>query len=219
MFLDHIQVLDLFQSAPRSFDRSVAANRPFTSDTALFQSAPRSFDRSVLLFDKKVELGEVVSIRTPVLRPECLGRLQRLVCHFPVSIRTPVLRPECLPERARTLACFVFQSAPRSFDRSVLALSWSGRLLHQFQSAPRSFDRSVGSSPWPRREVNAFQSAPRSFDRSVAAAGAAPSSRWCFNPHPGPSTGVSGRRRPRWRRPCCFNPHPGPSTGVSAHLL
>ena len=207
-----------FQSAPRSFDRSVRHGMGTARSTFGFQSAPRSFDRSVPI---TTYAYGVVSIRTPVLRPECLFHVRRPTRIRLVSIRTPVLRPECPARGSRAGAGFVivsirtpvlrpecplsignarrtsvkFQSAPRSFDRSVghrctrtitcedsnvsirtpvlrpeCLRCWP--LATRFQSAPRSFDRSVvlSVSRLGRVSLAMFQSAPRSFDRSVSQA-------------------------------------------------
>ena len=227
-----------FQSAPRSFDRSVRRLHSVESEGDLFQSAPRSFDRSVPLLQTLGRVGRgfnphpgpstgvsaegvgaaaagAVSIRTPVLRPECRARVARGKHARRVSIRTPVLRPECRRP-----------AAPRPKNKRVsirtpvlrpecLALELPSVPEIVFQSAPRSFDRSVAERTRLDEERRLFQSAPRSFDRSVPARRSGSTLRARFNPHPGPSTGVSGARPPRWPVPQCFNPHPGPSTGVS----
>ena len=180
----------MFQSAPRSFDRSVTHSTRCSQGLIRFNPHPGP-STGVSFGDPADITRRRVSIRTPVLRPECLCHGRRRWLRAFVSIRTPVLRPECRSTCARmTPAGCLFQSAPRSFDRSVSRASQQ-RLNYLFQSAPRSFDRSV----------TAPASAARNF---------------CFNPHPGPSTGVSESGNTSiLPQTGCFNPHPGPSTGVS----
>ena len=136
-------------------------------------------------------------------------------------------------------APWTFQSAPRSFDRGVLRSKSRTGTCACFNPHPGP---STGVSPArpraPGGQAVSIRTPGPSTGVSSAVMGVVPSqpvsirtpvlrpgcharsgrSRWyrtCFNPHPGPSTGVS------WTRPAMavawksFNPHPGPSTGVS----
>ena len=131
---------DLFQSAPRSFDRGDHRTSTGGRGRACFNPRPGPSTGATCMLPGL--LGpDFVSIRAPVLRP---GRLQgsgEVTAHEQVSIRAPVLRPGRLDLVERWATLHKFQSAPRSFDRGDLTPKQKGIICMLFQSAPRSFDR------------------------------------------------------------------------------
>ncbi len=181
---------------------------------------------------------EHVSIRAPVLRPERLGTKPRVAAEKVVSIRAPVLRPErqkvvdvktqpqdvsirapvLRPERPRDLLVsprrVMFQSAPRSCDRSDRHARHRVPGLHVSIRAPVLRPERPPGSTNPSG-LNVFQSAPRSCDRSDHAhAGFRPSGHG-FNPRPGPATGATTSLSTRSIATSSFNPRPGPATGAT----
>ena len=185
--------LSKFQSAPRSFDRSVSGMRRTNRYTSRFNPHP----------------GPSTGVPT-------LAAVRRWV----VSIRTPVLRPECLEDRgSRTCCRWCFN--PHPGPSTGVSWRWTFPTAHpeaRFQSAPRSFDRSVDRPGSHGRSVVSRVVSIRTpvLRPECRQRGRSARSRpSCFNPHPGPSTGVSGAGSARSPGGACFNPHPGPSTGVS----
>ncbi len=205
----------LFQSAPRSCDRSDRGHLRHSKQSIMFQSAPRSCDRS----DREAHRGELghddVSIRAPVLRPERLGEDRLRQQPRVVSIRAPVLRPE----------------------RQLLGASYVGRNQVSIRAPVLRPERPSGVASH-QVDVVSIRAPVLRPERPRLRDGPGRGTSG-FNPRPGPATGatltligvqhqgvVSIRApvlRPErpgsapWRTGArrCFNPRPGPATGAT----